>query len=97
MGSIPSSATMKKEIDILKEKYEDGDRIRCGDLEEVIGREIDYKSDIKKKEVCVFCNAEWTFKMFKLYEESGYCESCWWSETVTLIYCGSCGKIVYKK
>lgn len=90
---------MKKEKTDLEKLKELGDRVRYGDVREAIGKDRydleDYSSPPPQK--CVFCNAPWTAEMHKLMEESGYCETCYWSETIIYIACSKCERVVYAK
>lgn len=47
--------------------------------------------------LCIFCNAEWSPRMETIYLQSGYCESCWESESCHVVVCDKCNRIVYRK
>lgn len=57
---------------------------------------ISYPS-IEKPKKCVYCSSDWTPRMETIYIESGYCESCWDSESCHVVICDNCNKIVYAK
>lgn len=57
----------------------------------------EYKEPIERPKLCIFCNSEWTPKMEKIYLSSGYCESCYETETCHVVVCSNCNRIVYKK
>lgn len=87
---------MVTEIEKLKNEVGEGETIR--DLGEIIGKdewEIHEKPESVEK--CIYCNADWSPEMMGLYIESGYCETCYDSEYLTVIACSKCGKVVYKK
>lgn len=56
---------------------------------------VDEKPDVVEK--CIYCNEKWSEKMLRIYQQSGYCETCYDSREYIYIFCDKCGKLVYKK
>lgn len=90
---------MEREVDKLKELIATHDgNVHVNKLEKVgLKPSFSYKYPPESIVQCVFCNAPWSPEMLQLFEESGYCESCFNSSPQVFIACSSCGRIVYAK